>query len=275
MPSVRTKRKPEEKPRGAPSYMTTYGDMTTLLLVFFVFLFNVTEGVSQARVDAAISSFRNALGMFPSSISVLRPDEVMLVPRERGTKNYWGKEKQLEELEKMLRKEIKKMQDVGPGYLALMKGKKELKVTIDSVALFDPGEAEIKPDFRPILDELAEFVKDNSLQVVVEGHTDDRPISTARFPSNWELSVGRASRVIRYMIENYGLSEDMLSASGYAETRPVATNETAVGRQKNRRIEIILKPTAQTPMGIQQRVRDLFGEQPPAQDIIEAEEQEE
>jgi len=274
MASVRTKKKPEEQQRGTPSYMLTYGDMTTLLLVFFVFLFRVTEGVSQARVDAAISSFRNALGVFPSSISVLRPDEVMLVPRERGTKNYWGKEKQLEELEKMLRKEVKKMQDIGPGYLAMMKGKKELRITIDSVALFDPGDAELKPAFRPVLDEIAQFIKDNHLMVEVEGHTDNRPISTARFPSNWELSVGRASRVIRYLIEQQGIPEDMLSASGYADTQPVATNDTPEGREKNRRIEIILKPTEETPLrGIQERARDLFGERP-AEEVTETEEEE-
>ena len=97
--------------------------------------------------------------------------------------------------------------------------------------------------------------------VVIEGHTDNQPISTAMFPSNWELSVNRASRIIRYLSEKHGIQDNYLSASGYADTRPVTTNETFEGRQKNRRIEIILKPTTLTPGGIRAigKARDMFG----------------
>ncbi|HOO57463.1 MAG TPA: OmpA family protein [bacterium] len=260
MASVRTGRKPEEPPRGAASYMTTYGDMTTLLLIFFVFMFNVTTGVSEARVNAAISSFKQAMGVFPSSISVLRPDEVMLVPKEKGTKNYWGPEKQLEELEKRLRKEIKKMQNLGPGYLNTMRGQKELKVTIGSQAMFESGKADIIGEFQKSLDRIAIFIKENHLKVIVEGHTDDRPISTLQYPSNWELSVSRASRIIRYFNTQHGIPNNMLAASGYADTRPVATNETNEGRQKNRRIEIILTPTALTPKGAPESAVTIFGD---------------
>ncbi len=239
--------------------MTTYGDMTTLLLVFFVFLFRVTDGISQAKIDAAISSFRQAMGVFPASISVLRPDEAMLVPKEHGTKNYWGEQKQLESLEKLLRKEIQNMQDMGPGYLSTYRGKKELRVTVGSKALFGSGDAQVKDEFKPALDKLAEFIKKYKLQAVVEGHTDNQPISTSRFPSNWELSVGRASSVVRYMIEKHGIDEKYLQASGYADTKPVASNDTAEGREKNRRIEIILKPTRGTPASFEQKAKQIFG----------------
>lgn len=259
MASVRTGRKREDPPKGAPSYMTTYGDMTTLLLVFFVFLFRVTDGVSEAKIDAAISSFRQAMGVFPSSISVLRPDEAMLVPKEKGTKDFWGAQKQLEELERLLRKEIKKMQDMGPGYLATYRGKKELRVRIGSQALFPSGATEVKEEFKPALDQLGEFIKTYNLEAVVEGHTDDRPISTARFPSNWELSVGRASNVVRYFIEQHGIPEEMLQASGYADTKPVASNDTPEGREKNRRIEIIFRPTNKTPASFKEKAQRIFG----------------
>lgn len=260
MAGVRTKKKPEEPPKGAPSYMLTYGDMTTLLLVFFVFLFQVTEGVSEARVDAAISSFRNAMGVFPSSISVLRPDEVLLVPKERGTKDFWGPEKQLAQYEKVLREKIKEMKDMKPGDLVYVKGKKELRLRVGAKAVFPAGSADIQPQFLESLDKIAEFAKTNKMDIIVEGHTDDRPISSAVYPSNWELSVGRASRVIRYFNEKHGIPKEKLSASGYADTRPIGNNNTPEGREQNRRIEIILKPTKESPRGFEQKVKYLFGE---------------
>lgn len=256
MAGVRTKKKPEEQPKGAPSYMLTYGDMTTLLLVFFVFLFQVTDGVSEARVDAAISSFRNAMGVFPSSISVLRPDEVLLVPKEKGTKDFWGPEMQLQNFEKELRAELSKMQEEG---IEALKDKKDIRVRVGAKTMFPPGSADIQPKFLESLDKIAEFAKRNSMLVTVEGHTDNRPISNAIYPSNWELSVGRASRVIRYMNDKHGIPNDRLSASGYADTRPIADNSTPEGRERNRRIEIILRPTKDSPRGSEQKVKYLFG----------------
>jgi len=264
MGKVRTGKKPEDPGRGTPAYMLTFGDMMNLMLCFFIALFNPTQGVSEAKIDSTISAFRQGLGVFPASISVLRPDQVLLVPEEKGTKNFWGKEQQLEELEKRLRKQAKEMQMMGPGYMKWVKGKAEIKITIGSQALFDSGSAEVRGDSLGDLDKLADFISKHNLQVIVEGHTDDRPISTAVFPSNWELSVGRASRVARYLIDKHGIKQNMISASGYADTKPIATNASNEGRQKNRRIEIILKPTQGTPATIieEAKARNLFGDMP-------------
>ncbi|HOC92897.1 MAG TPA: flagellar motor protein MotB [bacterium] len=261
MGKVRTGKKPEEPPRGTPAYMLTYGDMTTLMMCFFIFLFNAGKYDTEARIRNAISSFRQSLGVFPSSISVLRPDEVLLVPKERGTKDFFGPEKQLEDLEKRLRKEVEKMQDMGKGYLDVLKQGKEVRVTVGSQALFDSGSASVKEQFRPSLDKIAQFIKDNHLAVVVEGHTDPMPISTAVYPSNWELSSGRASSVVRYLIEKHGIDPALLQAAGYADKRPAFSNETQQGREKNRRIEIVLKPTDKTPGGESTalKAREIFG----------------
>jgi len=256
---VRTGKKPEEPPRGTPAYMLTYGDMCTLMMCFFIFLFNPGKANDTLNARIALSSFRQSMGVFPRSIAVLRADQVLLVPKEHGTKNFWGTEKNIESLERMLRKQIEEMQNIGPGYITYTRGKKELHVTIGSQALFDSGSAEIRPEFTATLDKISNFIKTNHLLVTVEGHTDDRPISNPVFPSNWELSVGRASRIIRYMHDKHGIPNNMLSASGYADTRPVATNATPEGRQKNRRIEIILKPTDKTPINMPEAAQDLFG----------------
>lgn len=239
--------------------MTTWGDMMSLLLAFFIFLFNVgEEGTTKYKM--AISSFRQSLGVFPSSISVLRPDEVLLVPSEKGTKNFWGEEKQMAELQKKLEQEIDKMvesKNVGQ-YQQVKRGEQELFITLGDGALFDSGSDSLKPEFTKILDKIAGEIKKYNLQMMVEGHTDDRPINTARFPSNWELSTARATQVIRYMINNKGISPENLIATGYGESKPKGSNDTAEGRSRNRRIEIKLSPTNLTPVGGAQKVKDMF-----------------
>ncbi|MEW5946827.1 MAG: OmpA family protein [bacterium] len=255
---VRTGKKPEEPKRGTPAYMLTYGDLTTLMLIFFVFLFRVGE-ISESKYQAAIASFRQALGVFPRSISVLRPDEVVLVPRERGTKQFWGVEKRMNELQKQIQQQLEEYVEKG-NILQIKAGDKgEIYVTLGSQALFDSGMADLKPEFHTALDAVSKIVKDNYLQVHVEGHTDNVPISTARFPSNWELSSARAISVVNYMKEKHGVPPPYLSAIGYGEYRPKDSNETPEGRQSNRRIEIRLSATEKTPTSIEKIKRDLFG----------------
>jgi chemotaxis protein MotB len=105
--------------------------------------------------------------------------------------------------------------------------------------LFDSGSAQLKPSFMQILGKLAEPLRGLPNQIEVQGHTDDQAINTAAFPSNWELSAGRAGAVIRYF-EKLGLKPDRLQAAGYADTRPIDSNATRQGRARNRRVEIIV-----------------------------------
>jgi len=110
--------------------------------------------------------------------------------------------------------------------------------------LFDSGSVEIKPRGRDVLAKIAtQLAKVSDRQVRVEGHTDDRPIATPRFPSNWELSVGRAATVARFLAEQ-GVSSQRLEAAGFGEYRPIASNDAPEGRARNRRIEIVLAPLA-------------------------------
>jgi chemotaxis protein MotB len=123
----------------------------------------------------------------------------------------------------------------------------KLKVIFVDRILFDSGSVEINPRGKELLMIMAGSLKDNKEQnIVVEGHTDNVPLSPAlrkRFPSNWELSTARAATVARFFQEEGGIAAEKLSARGYSFYRPVASNETAEGRHQNRRIEIILSPT--------------------------------
>lgn len=115
-------------------------------------------------------------------------------------------------------------------------------VELPEGVLFDSGKARLKPGGRQTLAEVAQILKDiKDRQFQIAGHTDDRPIRTRRYPSNWELSAARAVNVARFLIDN-GVAADRLSAAGYADTEPVASNDTPAGRQQNRRIEIVLVP---------------------------------
>jgi chemotaxis protein MotB len=138
-------------------------------------------------------------------------------------------------------------QAAGTGLLDAIGFRREargLVVTIvtDKV-LFDPGRADVQPDGMTILDVVANALAQIPNAVVVEGHTDSRPISTAQYPSNWELSTARATSVLRYLTEGRGLSVERISASGYADTRPVADGVDPASLAQNRRVELVVLAT--------------------------------
>jgi chemotaxis protein MotB len=111
--------------------------------------------------------------------------------------------------------------------------------------LFDSGLAELKPAAAPVLSKVAQILRQERVhQVMVEGHTDTVPIAGSVFPTNWELSTARASRVVRFLI-GQGVASHRLSAAGYAYLHPIATNVTAAGRSRNRRVEIVLLRSGQ------------------------------
>jgi chemotaxis protein MotB len=107
--------------------------------------------------------------------------------------------------------------------------------------LFDSGQATLQPAGLPLLLEIVQLLNvDRTHPIIVEGHTDNVPISTAEFPSNWELSTARATNVVRYLI-GHGISARRMGAAGYAALNPVASNATAAGRALNRRVDIVFE----------------------------------
>ena len=115
-----------------------------------------------------------------------------------------------------------------------------LVVSLKEAGFFDSGSAVIKSSGYQLLNTIIEAMAQYSNPIRVEGHTDNVPISTPLFPSNWELSVGRATNVLRYIQKNYDVDPGTLSATGYGEFKPTADNATADGRSKNRRVDIVL-----------------------------------
>jgi chemotaxis protein MotB len=115
-----------------------------------------------------------------------------------------------------------------------------LNIRIKDDALFRSGSASINPQIQEFIDLIASLVKDLPNLIAVEGHTDNQPIRSAVFPSNWDLSTTRANALIRYLIEQHQLAAHRFSSTGYAGTRPVESNDTLDGQASNRRVELIV-----------------------------------
>jgi chemotaxis protein MotB len=115
-----------------------------------------------------------------------------------------------------------------------------LTISLKEIGFFDSGTATIRPDALDAISRLAAVLKQRPENLRIEGHTDDVPIHNSRFASNWELSASRATEMIRLLITRSGLGPERLSAAGYAEFHPIATNSTAAGRGQNRRVDIVV-----------------------------------
>ena len=123
-----------------------------------------------------------------------------------------------------------------------------LVVSLREIGFFDSGSAAIKPGAEAALGRMAKILQEHPYAVRIEGHTDNVPIHTSQFSSNWELSTARATALVRTLVEQHGISATRLSAAGYAEFHPSASNDTAKGRQLNRRVDLVIltaaKPSA-------------------------------
>ncbi len=214
-------------------WITTYSDLVTLLMTFFILLFSMSI-MNQARFQAIMSSVQGAFGILdgsPSTIldsegSSLDPD---LVAQELA---------RLDKLADVFRSELS--EDGLSEKVSLVIEERGLVFRFADSVLFDLGSADLRPEAGNVLTKVGSLLSTIPNSIRVEGHTDNWPISTDRFPSNWELSTGRATSVVRFLLSVSGLNGDKLQAGGYAEHHPIDTNETSLGRQRNRRVDIIV-----------------------------------
>lgn len=251
----RPKRKPD---KGAPKWLVTYSDMVTLILVFFILLFSMSQ-IDLNKFESITRSFqsRAILDFMPSAVPAEDITSIDGTGTEEGNGDSDGDINldsmidQMEEWEKKADALAKLMENVdsfleteelGDVITATRTEEGVILVLQDSI-LFESGEAQILDRGRPFLDEVGRLLLGIGNTVRVEGHTDSRPISTYRYPSNWELSGARAGVVVRYFIEEHQLDEERFLIAGYGDTRPVVENTTADNMSKNRRVEIVILDT--------------------------------
>ncbi len=188
--------------RSSDDWYVSYADMITLILCFFIVIASVST-VNQAKVESVIESI---------SKDVLK-EKAQETP-------FKAVEDKMQTL--ITQKNLDKQVSVSPDLMGL-------KINFSSQVLFDSGSSDLKPDIKPILGEITKIIQSlayKNYDILVEGHTDDQPIHTERFPSNWELSAGRATEVVRLLIL-LGIPKENLKAVGLSDARPLKPNRNA------------------------------------------------
>src|SRR5690554_6219420 len=233
----RRRKKKEQMGSSAPGWMNTYGDMVTLLLVFFVLLYSFSI-MDQGKFQGFVTSFRQRVGILDGGMTM---SENNLID---GGLIGDGIAPSIMNLNLILREMSMYIEGEGiEDQVELILTERGLVVRLTGRILFDLGKAELLDDGKKLLDKIAELLVDIPNVIMIEGHTDNWPISNERFPSNWELSTSRATNVVRYFIENTGIPPERLMAAGYSEYRPLYPNDTAENRARNRRVEIVILNT--------------------------------
>jgi len=223
------KRQRDDSPPAA-SWLTTYSDMMSLLLAFFVLLFTFSS-LDVEKFSSVMAAFQQYVGIFsPGEAPLDRPGDTPFDFSDLGVSQLTSVYEELREL----------VEAEGLSDVQLELQERGLIVRFAEQVFFDLGEATLKPEAMTALRKIAPVLKELPNALRVEGHTDNWPIRTERFPSNWELSVHRATNVVRFLIEEQGFDPDRLSAAGYAEYRPIRPNDTAENRAVNRRVDIVI-----------------------------------
>ncbi len=256
------RRKHEEEHENHERWLVSYADFITLLFAFFVVMYSlssINEGKYRVLSDSLVAAFRNVnlnttgqqIVLPPVTGAVSKPAPPAVVTRT-------PEEEALEERRKA---EVARMRNVAEdirrvlepltrdGHVTVSEGAHGVKVEINASVLFAPGDATLGEPAITALRAVADVLAGATFPITIEGHTDNLPISTVRFPSNWELSAVRASSVVRLFVEA-GVDPMRLKAAGYGDQRPLADNLTEEGRARNRRVTILIE--------------SMLGEPPPA-----------
>lgn len=234
------KAKVEECKAGAPEWMTTYGDLVTLLMCFFVLLFAFSE-IDAQKFEAVMQSFQGSAGVMQSGESLTDAELIFQAMPEEQVAEPKQEIDELKILKEAVEDYIQENQLQADILVELES--RGLLLRFEDNALFDSGKADLRTDSLKTLKFLGDILQTDEFidrYVRVEGHTDNVPINTLRFPSNWELSTARATSVVRYFVEDVTMEPRRFSASGYGEYFPVANNDTADGRQQNRRVDVVI-----------------------------------
>jgi chemotaxis protein MotB len=241
--------KHEDEHENHERWLVSYADFITLLFAFFVVMYaisQVNDGKYRVLSDTLSSTFRHIPGTTSGAQVAINPNAPMpmAVPFRRPNPGIKVDDNQRIKKDK-LRNMAKEINDalaplVKEGQVRITEGALGITVDINASVLFSPGDARLDPGATYALTAVAKVLAPTDFPVTVEGHTDNTPISTPQFPSNWELSGMRASSVVRLFIEN-GVDPRRLTATGFADQRPVDDNATADGRARNRRVAITIE----------------------------------
>ena len=240
------KEEEEEDEFDTEFWMVTFGDLLSLLLTFFVLLFSM-KTLDDKSLKDMFSAFSGGTGFlfyadtFPKAVPI---SSTTFLQRQLQIAKF------LKFLEKHGKLTDKVQANVTEAVDALLKEDITMKkrgtqfvLSLPGSKMFTPASSAISPKVAKALKNIGEVLKYSQSWLIVEGHTDDTPISTPRFASNWELSSSRASMVRDYLIKNTTITQDRISVAGYADTKPIVGNISEAFRARNRRVDIVIIQT--------------------------------
>lgn len=251
-----TKRKKHEGHVNHERWLVSYADFITLMFAFFVVLYSSSQ-VDQRKISklaAAIQAAFQELGLFdfashrppldaahPAPLETHQP--LTLEPsrelQQRLLSSLSPPERQrLQQIRKTLEQAL--AEEIKRHAVAIEERREGVVISLLEVGFYEPGSATLRPSAEPVVHRIAKLLQPLPEPLRIEGHTDNVPIHNSRFASNWELSTARATEMIKLFITRYGFAPQRLSAAGYAEFHPVASNATPEGRAKNRRVDIVI-----------------------------------
>ncbi|MBI5328528.1 MAG: OmpA family protein [Deltaproteobacteria bacterium] len=230
------KRRKQEEHENTDRWMVSYADFITLLFAFFIAMYALST-INEGKYKVVSESI--AIAFDPSKS---RTKDIAAIPE---LNEYTAKDIVTEMFKRTFSSDYKKIQSAvseleRDNKVFLSMERRGIVISLSEKVIFESGRADILQEAKSVIDEIAMLLKEMPNYIRIEGHTDNIPISTSQFPSNWELSSSRALNILRYMVDLHRLNPGKLSAIGYGEFRPVASNDTSEGRLKNRRVDIVI-----------------------------------
>lgn len=240
---MKRKKKHDHEEHIPEGWLIPYADLLTLLLALFIVLF-ASSNIDQTKLEKMSQSFNQ---VFSGGTSVFQASTASNSDISRTNKTDTTANPRTYELAKLdeLKEEVNQYIEKNglENEIEATINSSGLVLTIQDRALFSMGEATLDPDARAVARSISGILEQaGNREIVVSGHTDNIPINTARFPSNWELSSARATAFMRGLLTNDALNPGQFTLASYGEYQPIATNDTEAGRSKNRRVEVLIKP---------------------------------
>jgi chemotaxis protein MotB len=226
----------EEVEEGAPLWVVTFGDLMSLLMCFFVLLLSFSE-MDRKKYKMVSGSMAQAFGIQRKKPVFESPRGQKMIAKEFDQAVIITK---IEESIKPIIDEIKNEYEELKDAVELEIGEDTVTIRMMGETTFDTGKAELHPVFRPLLEKIGAVLSQTKGEIIIAGHTDNVPLSGGLFGSNLGLSMARAGSVAEYLLRTTSIDPTRLSTMGFGEYRPLASNDTAQGRRKNRRVEIIV-----------------------------------
>jgi chemotaxis protein MotB len=221
-------------------WLISYADFVTLLFAFFVVMYAISS-VNESKYKTFSDSLSIAFSNQPASTTFVPNEQERLLKAlvDKRTARLGEQQRKIQERMKNLASGLQQMMSplIDQHLVNINPTKRGVEIDISASLLFKTGEAVLQPDALDVLRQVSEVLSKEEWPIEVEGHTDDIPIMTAQFPSNWELSSARASSVVRMMMIS-GVPEKRLAVVGLASNQPLVPNDSPENRAKNRRVNI-------------------------------------